>query len=400
MARNVKTRRKKKAAAAGKTKKASAARKSKKVAAGKRKKVPAARKKASAARKSKKASTAGKRKNAAAAGRTKAASASGKLKLTIGIERYDRHFPFFDNTVKVPDGIELKVMQVGQSVTLRDGTDRHGRMLKGDFDVAEFSMSTFLMAKGRGMPITGIPVFPRRLFSQSQMWVHPESNYWHPRDLVGKKVALSSFQTTLSLLAKGDMKFHYDVPWEGIHWILTTEEKVKFKTKPGVKLDFIGDRQDLGRALQDREIDAFFLPHPPHSVVSGKTAARRLFADCKAEELDYFEKVGDFPIMHVVAIRQEAADRNPWLPRAVFDMFNSAKAIAETYYEDPNWARLAWGRHYFEEERNLFVRDPWENGFKRNRKNLERFIKYSHDQGLIDAPYAPETLFAKETLDT
>jgi hypothetical protein len=28
------------------------------------------------------------------------------------------------------------------------------------------------MAKERGLPIKGIPVFPRRLFSQSQMWVH------------------------------------------------------------------------------------------------------------------------------------------------------------------------------------------------------------------------------------
>src|SRR5512140_1200513 len=109
-----------------------------------------------------------------------------KLKLTIALERYDRHFPFYDRTVP-----------------LRDGTDRHARMLKGDFDIAEFSMSSYLMAKGRDLPIAGIPVFPRRLFSQSQMWVHPDSNFWHPKDLIGKKVALSSFQTTLSLLAKG-----------------------------------------------------------------------------------------------------------------------------------------------------------------------------------------------------
>src|SRR5580658_10031104 len=125
------------------------------------------------------------------------------LKLRIGIERYDRHFPFYDGTVPVPDGIALEVLQVGQSGTLRDGNDRHGRMLRGDFDVGEFSMSSYLMAKGRGMPIAGIPVFPRRHFSQSQMWVHPDSNIWHPRDLIGKKVALASFQTTLSLLAKG-----------------------------------------------------------------------------------------------------------------------------------------------------------------------------------------------------
>jgi 4,5-dihydroxyphthalate decarboxylase len=156
----------------------------------------------------------------------------------------------------------------------------------------------------------------------------------------------------------------------------------------------------MRRLLENREIDAFFLPHPPHSVVSGETAARRLFADCKAEELDYFEKVGDFPIMHVVAIRQSLLDNDPSLAHGVFDMFNQAKALAETYYEDPNWSRLAWGRHYFEEERNLFVRDPWENGFARNKANLERFIKYSHDQGLIEEIYPPSHLFAEETLDT
>lgn len=323
------------------------------------------------------------------------------LSLSIALERYDRHFPFFDQTVTPPEGVDLKVLQVGQSARIRDGEDRHGRMIHdGEFDVAEFSMSTFLMAKGRKLPIAAVPVFPRRLFSQSQMWVHPDSNLWHPRDLVGKKVALSSFQTTLSLLAKGDMKFHYDVPWEDVHWLLTTNEKVKFTPKEGVKLDFIGNRGDLGHMLAEREIDAFFLPHPPHSVVSGETPARRLFADCKAEELDYFEKVGDFPIMHVVAIRQDLLDREPWIARAVFDMFEQAKALSESYFEDPNWSRLAWGRHYFEEERRLFVRDPWENGFKRNKANLERFIMYSHDQGLIEAPYPAESLFVPDTLDT
>ena len=36
------------------------------------------------------------------------------MQLTIALERYDRHFPFFDGTVKPPKGIELKTMQVGQ----------------------------------------------------------------------------------------------------------------------------------------------------------------------------------------------------------------------------------------------------------------------------------------------
>ena len=58
---------------------------------------------------------------------------------------------------------------------------------------------------------------------------------------------------------------------------------------------------------------AYFRPHPPHSVASSKTSARRLFADCKAEELAYYEKFGDFPIMHVVAIGQDVvAEKARW----------------------------------------------------------------------------------------
>jgi 4,5-dihydroxyphthalate decarboxylase len=323
-----------------------------------------------------------------------------KLKLKIGLDRYDRHFPFFDGTAPTPENVELVVDQIGQSARLRDGADRHGAMLEGMYDVAEFSMSSFLIAREKGIAITGIPIFPRRLFSQSQMWVHPDSSFWHPRDLIGKKVALSAFQTTLSLLARGDLKSYYNVEWESIHWLLTSEEKVAFKIKPGVKVDFIGNRQGLGQSLENGEIDAFFLPHPPHSVSTGQTRARRLFADPKGEELAYFNKVGDYPIMHVIVLRQELADAYPWLCMALYKMFNDANAIAESYYEDPNWSRLAWGLHALEDERRAFGRDPWENGFKRNHRNVERFIAYSHDQGLIGQTYPAERLFDPSTHDT
>ena len=106
-----------------------------------------------------------------------------------------------------------------------------------EFDICEFSMSSFLMAKERGMDIIGIPIFPRRLFSASQMFVHPDSGIEHPKDLAGKKVVLSSFQTTLSLLAKGDLKFEYGLPWEEVKWFVTTKEKVEFEKKKGVHIE-------------------------------------------------------------------------------------------------------------------------------------------------------------------
>jgi 4,5-dihydroxyphthalate decarboxylase len=322
------------------------------------------------------------------------------LEITIAFDRYDRHFPFFDGTVKAPAGLRYRALQVGQSDVLRDGTHRHEEMIHNKrFDVAEFSMSTYLMAINRGLPLTGVPIFPRRLFSQSCMFVRADSTIEEPRHLIGKRVGLSSFQTTLSLLAKGDLKFEFGVAWEDIRWLLTTDEKVKFTPKPGVVIDRMSTGTDLGHLLENGEIDAIFMPHPPHSVTKGEVKTRRLFRDTPAEEKRYFDKHGFWPIMHVMAMSLDLVAREPGLPRAVMAMYAQALEISDSYYDDPNWSRLPGGRHTYEQSRADFG-NPWCSGFRANRANLERFIMYSHDQGLIGECYPPERLFVESTLDT
>ena len=323
-----------------------------------------------------------------------------KREITIALDRYDRHFPFFDGTVKAPEGFTYRALQVGQSDMLRDGTRRHEEMIHNQrFDVAEFSMSTFLMAIDRGAPLIGVPIFPRSLFSQSCMFVRADSDIESPADLIGKRVGLSSFQTTLSLLAKGDLKFEYGVEWERIRWLVTTAEKIKFTPKPGVVIDTAPKETDLGLLLQSGDIDAIFMPHPPHSVMKGDVKTRRLFRDTQAEEKRYFDRVGYWPIMHVIAISHQLAEQAPDLPAALLDMFAQAHHINDDYYADPNWSRLPAIRHLYETSRADFG-DPWKNGFNVNSKNLERFIQYSHDQGLISERYSPERLFVKSTLES
>jgi 4,5-dihydroxyphthalate decarboxylase len=73
---------------------------------------------------------------------------------------------------------------------------------RGEFDICEISLSSYLMAKSRDMPFTAVPVFPRRLFSQSQIWVNINAGIRTPKDLLGRKIGLNTFQTTLSVLAK------------------------------------------------------------------------------------------------------------------------------------------------------------------------------------------------------
>jgi 4,5-dihydroxyphthalate decarboxylase len=322
------------------------------------------------------------------------------LKLTMALSHYDRHIPLFDGSVKV-EGADVQVLEVGQSSPLKHGQDRHERMLQqGEFDICELSLSSYLIAKSRGMPFTAIPVFPRRLFSLSQMWVNAKAGIHSPQDLPGKKVGLSTFQTTLSVLAKGDLQAEYDVPWRRIAWYISKDEAVPLKPIDGANMQLLKPGQKMGVMLERGEIDALMVPHPPQEALRGDGVIRRLFADLKSEEIRYFQKNGYYPIMHVIAFKDEVLKNDPALATSVVKAFDRAKEACKEYYDDPNWSRFVWGRHLFEEERKAFGDDPWPHGVEKNRANLERFIGYSLDQGLMEKKLALEDLFAASTLDS
>lgn len=321
-----------------------------------------------------------------------------QAQLTMALSHYDRHIPLFDGSAAVA-GVDLQVLEVGQSNPLKHGQDRHERMLqKGEFDICELSLSSYLIAKSRGMPFTAIPVFPRRLFSLSQMWVNVNAGINHPRDLIGRKVGLSTFQTTLSVLAKGDLQSEYGIPWRKIAWFISKDEAVPLKPLDGVNMQLLKPGQKMGAMLERGEIDALMVPHPPHEALRGGGSIRRLFADPKVEEIQYFKKNGYYPIMHLIAFKDDALKTNPQLATSVMAAFDRAKEICLEYYDDPNWSRFVWGRHLFEEERKTFGDDPWPHGVKQNRANLERFIDYSFDQGLMERKLAVEDLFAANTI--
>ena len=82
------------------------------------------------------------------------------------------------------------------------------------------------------------------------------------------------------------------------------------------------------------------------------------------------------------------------------EMYADARKIADDYFSDPNWSSLAFGRRYFEREQAMFGKNIWPTGLKANRANLERFIKYSRDQGLIKGDFAVDDLFAPSARDT
>ena len=313
--------------------------------------------------------------------------------ISIALDRYDRHFPIFDGTATTERGLKYRALQVGQSLDLRDGRNRHGRMIhEREFDVAEFSMSTFIMAIDRGLPLVGIPVFPRRLFSQSSMYVLAGSQVSHPSQLEGRRIGLLSFQTSLSVIARGDLCFEYGADWESITWVCSEEENVAPQYKKTLRVERLTNGYDLGEALAEGLLDAIFVPNLPMSARDGKVRLRPIFRDPKAEEERYYQECGLWPIMHVLVTHKETLEELPGLSTQMQQLFGSAFNIATKYYNDPNWSMMPWGRSEFLRSEGI-IRESWQTGLSANEAAISQFLKYSLSQGLLNRSWAPRELF-------
>jgi 4,5-dihydroxyphthalate decarboxylase len=313
---------------------------------------------------------------------------SKRIPLTLACGDYEIVRALKDGTVQ-PDGIDLTVL------TGMDSTTRHWRFLRNrDFDLAETSASSYIVARDQGHPSRAIPVFPHRRFRHGFVFINTTKGIEKPADLIGRRIGVKSFLVTAILWLRGILEHEYGVPHRSVEWFAELDEDIDFAAPEGLKLTRLPHDRSVETMLEAGELDAVihsslikpFLRKHPHVA--------RLFPNYKQEEVAYYRRTGIFPIMHVVGIKQEVVERHPWVPINMFHAFNEAKAIAMKRLENPRIVPLAWYREAWEEQEELMGEDPWEYGLTpQNRKNLETLAGYSHEQGLIRRRIPLEELF-------
>ena len=312
-----------------------------------------------------------------------------KIKLTLALGSYDRHAPLLEGVIRHP---EFDI----QHIECDPQQGRHERFLQHfEFDAAELSFSSYCIAVDQGMPVHAVPVFPRRLFSQSQMYKNVNCGIQSPQDLAGKRIGLSGYQNTLGVRAKGDLTHFYGVERNSVTWVTPGKEVVDVELPKELKIETRNSMTQIEQEFIEGKIHALFVSRLPKPFRDGNKNVARLFDDPQAEEERYLREEGYFPIMHVLAYKKELAQKFPELPRALFNIFEQARLCAMQRWVDPNWSMLLWGRQELERQQHLCSFDPWKNGLEANRKNIERFALYSHEQGLTKRRLTPEELFAR-----
>lgn len=313
---------------------------------------------------------------------------SRKIHLTLATGDYESIRALKEGAVK-PDGIELTVL------TDMNSDVRHWRMLRNrEFDVAELSMSNYLMARYTGLPFTAIPVFLHRRFRHGFIFLNATKGITQPKDLIGKRVGLRNFQATANLWIRGILEHEHGVPHRSIEWLKQDDEEVDWTPPRDLRIQRVAPGKNVEKMLVEGELDALVHPELIQPILDKDTRVTRLFPNYRDMEMDYFKRTGIFPIMHTTAIKQEIVDKHPWVPINLLQAFQASKKIAYQRMENPRIVPLAWFRHFLEEQEEILGTDPWPYGLTEiNRKNLETLMQYSQEQGLLGRKMALEELF-------
>lgn len=317
-----------------------------------------------------------------------------KLRLTFACGGYDRMQPLQWGAVQ-PEGIDLNFLEINAPREIFDRMS--GRR---EFEVSEMSASEFICQTGRGQKhFVALPVFPSKVFRHGFMFVNRRAGIGSPKDLEGKRVGMPLYTQTAMIWVRGHLQHDYDVDLSKIHWVQGAVEKAGSHGNPHalpllkpVPIEVNHTDKSLGQLLAEGAIDAVVgsrAPEVRHPDIV------RLFPDYRAVEREYYKRTKIHPIMHLVVIRREVYEANPWIGSSLYKAFEESKrrAIEAMRFSGAQRLMLPWLYADIDEYEAVFGDDPWPYGVEANRPTLEAMVAYMVEQDFIAKPIPVDDLF-------
>jgi 4,5-dihydroxyphthalate decarboxylase len=257
------------------------------------------------------------------------------------------------------------------------------------------------------LPYVADPAFLSRAFRHSAIYVRDDRGIEGPADLRGRRVGVPEYQMSAVTWIRGFLKDEFGIAAGDIQWVQGgleesgRRDKFPINIPAGFPLTAAPQGKPISQLLADGEIDAIFSARAPSTFLNRHPRVRRLFADYRGAERDYFCRTGLFPIMHAVGIRRDLAERHPWLPASVYKAFSQAKQIADADLREVVALKigLPWIGAELEATEAAMGPDFWPYGVPANRKTLEALARYSNEQHLAVRRLTVEEMFAATTLD-
>jgi 4,5-dihydroxyphthalate decarboxylase len=301
------------------------------------------------------------------------------LELTLMLADYHRTRPLLSGEV-MPDGIKLNPRRAvpGEACL---------RPVYEEFDIAEMSMSWYMMARCRQEPVIALPIFPLRMQIHPYIFCAASCGIDEPEDLKGKKIGMDQYRLTVGLWARGILQEHYGVRPQDCHWVTSEPEGAGFQVPSGVSITV--QNQPTEALLLAGEIDALIPPNIVPSFRAKDPRIRRVFKEPRTAVSEYFRKTKIFPITHALVARERLVEQHPWIVPSLLEAFSEAEKLCRSSYDYAKRLAFPSAVLILEEEEEIFGANPWAHGLTpENRLVLEKFVQYAEEQGYI--PYRPQ----------
>jgi 4,5-dihydroxyphthalate decarboxylase len=321
-----------------------------------------------------------------------------KLTLSVAVGDYDRTRPLIGGTVRI-DGVAPVIMTLTpEEIFFRAFRD-------AAFDICELSLSSFSVKTAAGdCGYVGVPAFVSRAFRHTSIYVRKD-RVARPADLKGKRIGVGEYQLTANVWARAVLADH-GVAASDVTWVRGgleepgRVEKVAVSLPSSIRLEAAPQGATLAGLLAEGAIDGIISPRAPSCHSQGKVGW--LFDDPVEAARDYYRRTRIFPIMHLVGVRRELAERHPWLPAAVLKAFTAAKDAALQHLGDVAATKvtLPFVEEQLAAARALMGPDFWSYGLAPNLHVLDAFLRLHHEQGLSPRLLAACQLFHPSTHET
>ena len=319
-----------------------------------------------------------------------------RLPLTFACGRYDRTEALRTGEVR-PEGIDLNYIAIEASREIFD------RMVgNNEFDTAELSSSEFIRMVDAGEDrFVCVPVFPSRAFRHGFIFINRNAGIRTPKDLEGKKVGVGLYTQTAAVWIRGHLQNDFGVDIDKIRWIQGAIEKPGAHgnpvTRPLLKpIDLVDNHSaySIADLLARGEIDAFIAARRAPNYGKHPDVVR-LFPNFREIETELYRTKKIHPIMHMLAIRRDVYEKNPWIAGSLYKAFNEAKnfAVDLMRVSITQSTMFPWHVSEFDEVESLMGGDPWPYGIEPNRPTLEALIEMMHQQHMITRKVKVEELF-------
>jgi 4,5-dihydroxyphthalate decarboxylase len=252
--------------------------------------------------------------------------------------------------------------------------DHFKRVVKGEFDVAELAIMTYLQAIGWGRPLAALPVVLHGRFQHGQIAYNADRGVLTPADLPGKRVGMRTYPQTTPTWVRGILQNDYGVDLAKVRFITFDDGHVPEYRDPSNATRAPAGKKLLPMLLAG-ELDAGIVTA---ADLKANPQLKQLIPDPAAAGKAWHAKYGALMVNHIVVVQSSLLKSDPAAVREIYRLLKESRlASTEPAPKDGIDTRPI--------------------GYSANRRNFEVAAEYAWQQRIIPKALKLEDMFDATT---